>query len=417
MRPSGGTPTNVAADHTGAPVADGPAAAAARSPGPTDGAEPALSPQFRLGHRRELDGLRGIAILIVVAYHVGRVLWSRSPEWMMRGGFLGVDLFFALSGFLITAVLLGEADRRGGRVALGSFAARRLRRLLPALVALLAAMWALALAGKFLDPEIVRTSTLTVLTFTHNWAIADGWSVSVGYLWSVAIEAQFYVLWALIVAAAARTRRPHVLLAAIASVGVLAVVVWRFVEIDRGANLFMLYMTTAARLDAPLVGALAGVAAAAGWFPAFRGRVAAISGGVGLAALVVAAVRADVADEALYRGGFTVVAVAAAVCVLAAVRAAPGRLRRLLGLRPLVAAGLISYSLYVWHLVIFEVLAKNTREWQPLPRVAVGVGLALGVAVLSYRFVERPFLRRHRSSDQPAKAKHRSARAPKAYIS
>lgn len=384
---------------------------------PPEGAVDATSSRFHLGYRPELDGLRGIAVLLVFCYHVGRLLWPQNAGWMARGGFLGVDLFFVLSGFLITVLLLAEADRRGGRVALGSFAGRRLRRLVPVLVGLLGALLAASLAGKLYDPRLVRDSSLTVLTFTHNWAIVEGWRVGVGYLWSVAVEAQFYLLWAVVVAAAVRTRRAHGVLAVAAVVGIVAVAVWRYVQVERGENLFMLYVGTASRLDAPLVGALVGVVAAAGWLPAFRGRVAAVAGALALVLFVGAALRADFLDEPLYRGLFTVVAAGGAVCVLAAVRAGPGRLRRLLALRPLVFAGMISYSLYVWHVVIFEVVVDHTGTWRPLPRVVVGVAVALAVATLSYRFVERPFLRRRRTDQPPPKAKHRSASAPNAYIS
>lgn len=305
----------------------------------------------------------------------------------------GVDLFFVLSGFLITSLLLAEAGH-GGRVALGAFAVRRVRRLVPALVTLLAALLAIALAGRMYDPAVMARSAVTVLTFSHNWAIGARWRVELGYLWTVAVEAQFYLLWAVVVAAAVRARRPHVVLALAAGAGIVAVVVWRLVQVEQGEPLFFAYVGTASRLDAPLVGALAGVVAAAGWLPAFRGRAAAIAGMVGLAVLVGAAMRLDSLDEALYRGLFTLLALSAAVGVLSAVRAGPGRLTRGLALRPLVAAGVISYSLYVWHLPIFEMVGRNTPGWHPLPRVALGVSLAVVAAVASYRFVERPFRRR-----------------------
>ena len=210
----------------------------------------------------------------------------------------------------------------------------------------------------------------------------------------MAVEAQFYLVWAVVVAAAVRARRPHLVLALAAGAGIVAVVVWRLVRLEQGEALFFVYLGTTSRLDAPLVGAMAGVVAAAGWLPAFRGRAAAIGGTVGLALLVAAAMRVGPLDEALYRGMFRLLALSAAAGVLAAVRAGPGRLTGGLALRPLVAAGVISYSLYVWHLPIFEIMGRNTRGWHPLPRVALGVTLAVVAAVASYRFVERPFRRR-----------------------
>lgn len=374
------------------------------APPPVDAALPAVpaptagvpgAPAFRLGHRPALDGLRGVAVTMVVLYHVGRYLWLGSPSWTLHGGFIGVDLFFALSGFLITVLLLGEADRRGD-VALGAFAVRRLRRLVPVLVAVMAALLALALAGKMYATDDVVDTAVPVLTFTHNWAVAAGDHVLVGHLWSIGVEAQFYLVWAVAVALALRTRRPHAVLAGAALVGIAAVVAWRAYLLEDGASLFDLYVRTTTRLDAPLVGALAGVIASAGWLPWFRGKAAAAVGAVGLVLVVWGAVVLDFADRALYRGLFTGVALCAALGVLAAVRSADGPLARVLAFRPLIAAGLVSYSLYVWHLPVFQIVLKNTRRWDVLPRVGLALGVSLTLAVLSYRFIERPFLRRRR---------------------
>lgn len=378
---------------------------------------------FHLGHRPALDGLRGLAITIVVLYHVGSYLWvptaisfvHRGPIWTLRGGFLGVDLFFALSGFLITVLLLGEADRRGS-VSLRNFGARRLRRLWPVLVALLVAVLALALAGWVYTAEGVQASVFPVLSFTHNWAVAEGRAPVAGHLWSIGVEGQFYLVWAAMVVMALRTRRPHAVLAASAIAVIVAVLAWRAHLYGDGASVLSLYVRTSTRLDAPLVGALAGVVASAGWLPRFAGRVATGAGAAGLVLVFGAATLLRFTDAALYRGLFTVVAVAAALGVLAAVRAGGGPLVGLLSFRPLAAVGLLSYSLYVWHLPVFEIVRRNTAEWPAAPRAALGVGVASAVAALSYRFVERPFLRRRASGAQPLtpNAKQRSVSAPKA---
>lgn len=382
---------------------------------------------FHLGHRPALDGLRGLAITIVVLYHVGSYLWvptatlfvHRGPVWTLRGGFLGVDLFFALSGFLITVLLLGEADRRGS-VSLRNFGARRLRRLWPVLVALLVALLALSLAGWLHTTEEVRDTVLPVLSFTQNWAVAEGRAPVVGYLWSIGVEGQFYLVWAAVVVMALRTRRPHAVLAATAIAAIVAVLAWRAHLYGDGASVLSLYVRTSTRLDAPLVGALAGVVASAGWLPRFAGRVATAAGAVGLVLVVGAATLLRFTDAALYRGLFTVVAAGAALGVLAVVRSGGGPLVGLLSFRPLIAVGIVSYSLYVWHLLVFEIVLRHTAAWPAAPRAALGVGVASGVAVLSYRFVERPFLRRRSASRGQAatpNAKQRSSSSPKAYSS
>jgi peptidoglycan/LPS O-acetylase OafA/YrhL len=347
---------------------------------------------FRLGHRPQLDGVRGIAVLLVLTYHTGGLLWWDARYWLAPGGVLGLDIFFVLSGFLITSLLLGEVDGHG-RVRLGAFAGRRLRRLVPAVVAVFAFLLALASAGKFYDLGEVLRSAPTLFTFSHNWAVAEGSAVQLNHLWSVALEGQFYLVWALAVAWAARAGSPHRALAIVAGAGVAAVLVGRGLVYGH-LPLADLYMGTLWRFDAPLIGCLAGMAASAGWLPWFQGRVAARAGLAVLALLAVGVVVLESTDAGLYRGGYTVVALCAGVLVLAAVRVPSSPLGRVLALRPLALAGIVSYSLYVWHVPVYEILAKNTTDWPPLARVVVGLALAVGAAVVSYRFVERPFLRR-----------------------
>lgn len=386
---------------SGSAVADrGPVALAGRPAVRRTTSEGPSAP-FRLGYRPQLDGVRGVAVLLVLTYHVGAVLWRDARFWLAPGGVLGLDVFFVLSGFLITCLLLGEADRRGG-VALGAFAGRRLRRLVPAMVALFGFVLALALAGKMYEPAAVLRTVPTVFTFTHNWAVAFGWDVSQGHLWSVALEAQFYLVWAIVVALAVRGRRPHRTLATVAGLGIVAVLVGRNIAWSNGTPLLELYMGTIWRFDAPLVGSLVGVVASAGWLPWFRGRVAVAAGIAGLAVLSVGVVLCELSDPLLYHGGLTVVALCVGAMVLAAVREPPSSLGRLLALRPLAAAGVVSYSLYVWHLLVFEILKKNTGSWSPPGRAVVGVGAALLVATASYLIVERPFLRRRRSEPTQA---------------
>jgi len=359
----------------------------------------------RLGHRPELDGLRGIAVALVVVFHAGRVLADARPRWAATGGFLGVDLFFALSGFLITVLLLGEADRRG-RVSLGGFALRRGRRLLPALVALVAAAAVLAAGGWAYAPEVVRSSVVPALTFTSNQAMIDGGARAFPHLWSLAIEGQFYVVWAVVVAVAVRAPRPHAVLAGLATTGIVAVGIWRLVRFEQGDVPYFLYMGTATRFDAPLAGTLVGVAWSAGALARLRGPVAARVATAGLAVVVVwAVVLRDPFDARLYHGVFSIVAVAASAAVLGAVRAEPGPLTRVLAWRPLAALGIVSYSLYLWHLPVFEVLRRNTPAWSPAARALVAVPVAVALAIASYRVVERPL----------AKAKQRSPSEPNAY--
>jgi peptidoglycan/LPS O-acetylase OafA/YrhL len=160
---------------------------------PDDAEEPRpAAPAFRLGHRPELDGLRGVAVILVVVYHLDQ-MWPAAGDRTFPGGYLGVDLFLVLSGFLITVLLLGEHGDRG-RVDVGDFARRRVLRLVPALVALLAAALVVAVVDNSLfgrsiyDTRDVLATSAWSLTFAGNWAVVfDHHSLSpLGHLWSIA---------------------------------------------------------------------------------------------------------------------------------------------------------------------------------------------------------------------------------------
>jgi peptidoglycan/LPS O-acetylase OafA/YrhL len=275
--------------------------------------------------------------------------------------------------------------------------------------------------------EVVSTAGWS-LTFTANWAIADGRPNVMGHLWSVAIEGQFYLLWGTAVVVALRFRRALGLLAAGAAAMVVGVMWWRSARAGDGTDvgqLYRLYLGTGSRLDAPLVGALAGLGFAAGRYERLRGRAAAAVATAGLGALLVAAATVGPVDRSLYRGLYTLVALACAAAVVGAVRAGEGVVGRVLGAQPLVQVGVVSYSLYLWHLPIFDRLAEATPGWPSPARAVVGLAAAAAAATVSYRVVERPFLRRRPRTptapgDRPqpqrpmAIAKQRSSSSPKA---
>jgi peptidoglycan/LPS O-acetylase OafA/YrhL len=351
------------------------------------------TPGFRLGHRPELNGLRGIAIALVVTYHMGWYLWPSAHAWLAPGGFLGVDLFFVLSGFLITVLLLEEADRIG-RVRLLSFLNRRLLRLEPALGGLFALLLVVAAIDQAQPVRLVAETAAWSWSFALNWGPA-GELEGTGHLWSVAVEGQFYLLWGGTVAASAVCVRgrpqARALLGVVAVLGVLGVVVHRAAEFNAGEQL--VYFDTLSRLDAPLVGALAGLAVCSPVLARIDRRLAGWSAAAALVALVALSYRADASDRSLFLGGFTVVAIAAAVVVAGSVVGHAPPLRAVLAHRSLVALGAISYSLYLWHIPIFVWMSKHTAGWVGPLRAAVGVGCALALAWASYRLIERPFLR------------------------
>ena len=345
----------------------------------------------RAAHVAALDGLRGVAVAAVVAYHL-------RPDWV-PGGYLGVDLFFVLSGYLITSLLLDERAGRGS-IGLLAFAGRRFRRLLPAvvLVVLAVAVWA-ALDGDPGQLERVRRHGIATLAYVANWVfIADGDSYfadivgpsPLRHVWSLAIEEQFYLLWPASVAVLARWGGRR-------AVGIGAVVVavasaiWMAIVFD-GGDPSRVYFGTDTRIFEPLIGAAVAVV-----LPLWGQRHGAWAwvGPPALAAWAVVVLAVDDAWTGFYRGGAVAVGLVAAVVVVAAT-AGHGLLVRALGWRPLVALGVISYGVYLWHWPLI-VIARD-RGW-------TGGGADLGVlavtllaSVVSYRLVERP-IRRARRGD------------------
>lgn len=353
-----------------------------------------------IGYRPALDGLRAVAVLAVMLYHAG-VGWA-------RGGFLGVDVFFVLSGFLITLLLLREWDRTG-RLDLRAFWLRRARRLLPALFVVLVAVAGYAL---FLPPaqqQVIRGDTFATLAYVSNWwFIAEGSSYFARFVeasplrhtWSLAIEEQFYLLFPLILGLALRRLSSRAALRAALVLGSLASAVLMAALHDPAADPSRAYYGTDTRLQGLLLGAALATAlparatAVGPMYGRVLGRLVPLSwtgpAWLGLAGLAVLTARAHELSPAMYRGGF-LLAAALTCLVVAGVSLSPeSSLARVLSVRPLVAVGVVSYGLYLWHWPVFVVLTAErtglSEPWLLLVRFAV-TGL---LAVASYRFVEEP---------------------------
>jgi peptidoglycan/LPS O-acetylase OafA/YrhL len=354
----------------------------------------------RIGYQPALDGLRGLAVLAVLLFHAGH----------LRGGFLGVDLFFTLSGFLITTLLLAE-HAAAGQVSLRHFWSRRARRLLPALYVVLAATVAYAVLFARTDSlQQIRGDAIAALAYVANWrTIATGgdyWSSYAApsplqHLWSLAVEEQFYILWPLIVvgliALAARrgASSRRLLLGATAVLATLSAV-WMAVLSGRGAAPTRMYIGTDTRAASILVGALAAIALAGRrstgraqprWLrPA--GTVVAVLAGVGL---LVAWSRIDGSSSvALYRGGFVLHAVAVVAVIVVVTTWPSGAPARAVGVPPLRLIGLISYGLYLWHWPVYLVLTPARTGLSDWPLTGLRAAVAILLATVSYLLVERP---------------------------
>jgi peptidoglycan/LPS O-acetylase OafA/YrhL len=365
----------------------------------------------RFAHVAALDGVRALAVSSVVAFHLG-MTWA-------PGGYLGVDVFFVLSGFLITALLLSERGTNG-RISLGRFYARRALRLLPALLAVLGALWLFTTVTVVGDSaHRVRGDGLAALFYFANWRAAFGHAPFLGFMghaWSLSIEEQFYAVWPLLVVGALALRggrRSLVLVLAVA--GTVVPPLLRLAWWDgSAATMTRLYYGLDTRADALFAGAVLAVIVASGRLPV--GRLArSVYAALALGALAVLGLLVATmprSDASLYRGAMSLVAVSA-VALIAHLLASPrGPLGRVLSVPPLAALGKISYGVYLWHWPVIVA----TNPWGRTGGALVAkAAIALGLSIVSWWVVERPFLRlkdRFRSSvPVPAVAPERRARA------
>jgi len=354
------------------------------------------TPTPRLPYAAALDGLRALAVAAVLGYHLD-ISW-------MRGGFLGVDLFFVISGFLITRLLLGEYAA-SGRIALGAFWIRRFRRLVPPLVVVVAAsIAATRLWGVPAQWDAMRSDAIASLAYVANWHFilndTSYFETLLGpsplrHVWSLAVEEQWYLIWPLIMVALAplaARRHGFGLATLLLLVAAAASALWMAVLYDPN-DLSRVYYGTDTRAQQLLVGA------ALAWFTvAAPGRFSSESLArfrVPVSLLLMGFVGAVllVDDEApwLYRGGLLALSVGAAVLVAAA--SVPGGRGPLgwLTWRPLVALGQRSYSLYLWHWpVIVFVGPPMGLELAPVPLAILRIVVSLGLTELTYRWVETP---------------------------
>jgi peptidoglycan/LPS O-acetylase OafA/YrhL len=349
----------------------------------------------RQGFRPDLEGLRGVAILVVLACHLGL------PG--AGAGFIGVDIFFVLSGFLITGLLVGELEREG-TIRLGAFYLRRARRILPAALLVLAASM---VAGQvFLSPlDLPRLAREVAaagasLANVHFAAEATDYFAAVDpspvlHYWSLAVEEQFYLVWPALMLLAARLPRARLGLAVLTAgvlVGSFALSVW--LTTVSGPWAYYSLPTRAWQLAAGALLAIAG----SSWIG--RGRLAApMIGWLGVGTLLAA--MGSVGPTTPYPGLAALLPTCGALAIIASGSGpgTPGRM--LLQRRPLRWLGRISYSLYLWHwpvlvfgsMALGSVAAEGDAIADQLP-LRLGLGaLAVLVAILSWALVEEPFRR------------------------
>jgi peptidoglycan/LPS O-acetylase OafA/YrhL len=333
-------------------------------------------------YRADIDGLRAVSILLVVAYH--------AQPWLVRGGFIGVDIFFVISGFLITRIILSEA--KAGTFSSLAFYARRVRRIFPALIVVLATTYLIgwivllpdgfALLGESTAAGVAFVSNLFQLHQTGYFA-PDAAENPLLHLWSLGIEEQFYIFWPLLLVllVGSKYRRLRIAAIAAASFGLsllifLGLKEWSFYsplprawELLAGGLLASSQVEGAARHSSPLRENLLSAA--------------------GLAAIIGAA--AALNKESLFPGAWALLPVLGAVLIIIAPNSTVNRV--LLSSRAMVAIGLISYPLYLWHWPLLSYLGIVRNGVPNAIEIWAVVIVAFILAWLTYRFVEIPLRR------------------------
>jgi peptidoglycan/LPS O-acetylase OafA/YrhL len=363
---------------------------------PTGAGSPDGVPVDRLRYVPALDGIRAVSIIGIMANH-GGLGWA-------NGGFISVNVFFVLSGFLITS-LLAKEWLASGTISLRRFWARRARRLLPALLVLLVGV---AFYAWLIAPPSTRSALrgdgLATLFYVANWHqiltsqsyfSQTAFPSPLLHTWTLAIEEQFYLVWPLVVLGILKWRRSLRPLLVVSVVGALVSAAWMAHLYHAGSDPSRLYYGTDTRAQDLLVGAAMAILLVR------RPPAATARGRLALSTMTVAAMigfalewsRLNASSGIPYRFGFLLADVLVAL-VIAGVFQVPGSLpARALGWRPLAYIGTISYGLYLWHWPVFVVLDHQRTGLSGLTLFALRCAVSFVIAVLSSRFVELPIRR------------------------
>jgi peptidoglycan/LPS O-acetylase OafA/YrhL len=345
----------------------------------------------KLGYRPELDGLRGISILIVYIHHL------YSP--LMPAGFLGVDIFFVLSGFLITSLLVEEWNRKGS-ISLKDFYIRRALRLMPAVFLLILITGALALVvlDKSTASETYQGIWLT-LSYVSNWLYAFGYfSVEnpLGITWSLAIEEQFYITWPLLLSLTLRFKLRRRWILCILALIIAIIPLHRKMLLEQGANILRLYYASDTHADGLLIGCLVGLLVSWDLLPHNKrcGIWMKFLAALGIIFFGYSVSLPSWMNSLLYVCvGFTLVSLSVALSLIVMILSPPKFALLVLKFTPLVWIGRISYGLYLWHWPVRWFIYQRKALPASTEQLVTAVVLSLLLPTLSYHFVEKPFLR------------------------
>jgi len=363
-----------------------------------------------LGYRPGLDGLRGLAVLAVFLYHSGFV--TSSPIAFAPSGYLGVDLFFVLSGYLITSLLLAEW-RRTSRISLKRFWLQRARRLIPALVVVLlgTSIFTFTVFGDGEEGKTFVGDLWTTLTYVANWryVLSDrsyfeqlGTPPILRHMWSLGIEEQFYIVWPLAIFVLVKFLRLRAStvgdlrrairswLVVVSCLGAIASATWMAFESKNGVSASRIYYGTDTRAFALLGGAaLAGVLAHRS-DRALTGRWADSLGAVSLfgwLTMVILVGRHGDMPTWMFQGGFVLATIFCVIVI--GVAAGGGWLARALSTKPLVQLGRLSYSIYLWHWPVIVVLNSERTGIGGIWLLGIRAATTIGLSAATFMIIER----------------------------
>lgn len=332
------------------------------------------------GYRADIDGLRAIAVGLVLLYHAG---FSS-----VRGGFVGVDIFFVISGFLITRILL--SDLQVGQFSIANFYERRIRRIVPALTVMLIIVLAVA-------PFVLFSSEMTKLSFaalaavgsvsnlyllsTAGYFAADSSMQPLVHTWSLGVEEQFYLLLPVILVAFGPNRLSAArwTIAGLTLISFIACVALTSVSRETA------YYLPFTRAWEPLLGSFLAFAR----LPRMPRLLCESSALAGLVLILLSAMRFH--SGLFFPGAYALVPCLGTALIILAGGGGKSLLTRALSVRPLVGVGQLSYSLYLWHWPIFVFYGLHTGTPRSLTETVGLIALCFGVATVSWRFVELPF--------------------------
>ncbi|RNB79723.1 acetyltransferase [Brevibacillus fluminis] len=342
-----------------------------------------------------LDGLRALAVLAVIAYHLN-FSWA-------SGGLLGVGVFFVLSGYLITDILATQW-KKYGQLDLKDFWIRRARRLLPAMLLMLAVVVCWTIATDRSQLPTLRSDSFAAIFYVSNWWLifhqvsyfeSFGPPSPLGHLWSLAVEEQFYLLWPLLLALGFRyvPQRGKMALLTLGGAAISAIAMALLFE--PGIDPSRIYYGTDTRSFALLIGAALALIWPSAKLSSEKTSPKArftldLVGGVSLLAVLLMIAFTNEYDEFLYRGGMVVLSVATALLVASLAHPA-SRIGKWLGCKPLRWLGVRSYGIYLWHypVIVFTSPAVNT-DGVDLTRAVLQLAASIILAALSWRFLEEP---------------------------